>query len=73
MIRQRGLAILDSCTSTRFSGGRFHAEWEILDPGTAVAPNFTVPAPATSVVTAPATTVAAPTVATTERAGVTAK
>jgi hypothetical protein len=51
-----------------------HAEWEILDPGTAVAPNFTVsapaPTPASTVVTAP---VAAPTVATTARAGVTAK
>jgi hypothetical protein len=40
-----------------------HAEWEILDPGTAVASNLTAPAPAP--------TVAAPTV---ERvAGVTAK
>jgi hypothetical protein len=52
-----------------------HAEWEILDPGTAVAPNFTVPAPApvATVVTAPATTVAVPTVATTARAGVATK
>jgi hypothetical protein len=52
-----------------------HAEWEMLDPGTAVAPNFTAPAPAPapSVVTAPAPTVAAPPVATTARAGATAK
>jgi hypothetical protein len=53
------------------------AEWEMLDPGTAVAPNFTAPvpapAPATIVVTAPAPTVAAPTVATTARAGVATK
>jgi hypothetical protein len=58
-----------------------HAEWEILDPGTAVAPNYTasahaasvVAAPAMSVVTAPAPSVAVPTVPATEQAGVTTK
>jgi hypothetical protein len=58
-----------------------HAEWEILEPGTAVLPNYTASAPATSVVaasapatsvvTAPAPSVAVPTAA--EQAGVTTK
>jgi hypothetical protein len=50
-----------------------HAEWEILDPGTAVLPNYTASAPAMSVVTAPAPSVAVPTAPATEQAGVTTK
>ena len=58
-----------------------HAEWEILDPGTAVLPNYAAsasaprvvaaPVPATSVVTAPAPSVAVPAAA--EQAGIKTK